>query len=65
MHWSPNTIYKEYWVAQCRYTRNNEQFHGIMTVAGANQSQAIERMRQYFTAHSGQYTFADYEILTP
>lgn len=65
MHWSPNTIYKEYWVARCRYTRNNEQFHGIMTVAGANQSQAIERMRQYFTAHSGQYTFADYEILTP
>ncbi|HGN0025653.1 TPA: hypothetical protein ACKRFQ_001766 [Proteus mirabilis] len=39
---SPNPLYKAYWVAQCRYTRNGEQFKGVMTVAGTSQSQAIK-----------------------
>lgn len=62
---SPNPLYKAYWVAQCRYTRNGEQFKGVMTVAGTSQSQAIKQMRQYFTAHPGEYTFADYDTLIP
>ena len=56
------SLYKAYWVAQCRYTRNSEQFKGVMTVAGTSQPQAIKQMRQYFTAHPGEYTFADYDI---
>lgn len=36
-----------------------------MTVAGTSQPQAIKQMRRCFTAHPGEYAFADYDTLIP
>lgn len=60
-----NEIYRGYWVAQCRYTQNGEKFTGYMTLAGTTADDAVAQMRHYFAQYQAQYSFAQYETLTP
>ncbi|EOD8958203.1 DUF4123 domain-containing protein [Providencia stuartii] len=62
---SYSDIYQGYWVAECRYTRNNETFTGIMTLAGHSEEQVIGNMRHYFAENQAEYSFAQYDTLTP
>lgn len=64
MSLTSHEIYHGYWVAQCRYTRNDEEFSGLMTLKGNSAEQAIGQMRQYFTANPAQYRYAEYDTLT-
>lgn len=58
-------VYRGYWVAECRYTRNGEEFSGTMTLAGHSEEHAIGHMRHYFAEHQAEYSFAQYDTLTP
>ncbi|MDO1752417.1 DUF4123 domain-containing protein, partial [Escherichia coli] len=62
---SYSDIYQGYWVAECCYTRNNETFTGIMTRAGHSEEQVIGNMRHYFADNQAEYSFAQYDTLTP
>lgn len=58
-------VFRAYWVAQCRYTRDDMQFSGVMAVAGADRDQAIRNMRRYFSAQPEHYSAAQYDTLEP
>lgn len=60
-----NKIYQKYWIAQCHYIRNGEEFCGYMTLLGENEDQAISEMRHYFSQYKEQYSAAVYDDIAP
>lgn len=58
-------IFRNFWVAPCRYTRDNTQYSGMMTVAGSGKDQAVGNMRRYFSAYPEHYSAAQYDTLIP
>lgn len=59
-----NNIYQKYWVAQCHYTREGEDYCGYMTLLGDDEYQAINEMRRYFSQYKEQYSAAVYDNIT-